>query len=207
MARSKSSAEWLRRHVNDPFVQKAKAQGLRSRAAFKLEEIDGKDRLLRPGARVVDLGAAPGSWSQYAARRVGASGRVVAIDLLEIRPSSGVTVLQGDFLDEAMRGRLREALGAERADVVLCDLAPNLSGIVSADQARAAELVGEAIEFCRGVLAPDGAFLAKVFHGREFEPLLAEMRRTFATVQTRKPAASRGESSETYLLCRGLKAA
>jgi 23S rRNA (uridine2552-2'-O)-methyltransferase len=207
MARSKSSTQWLQRHVSDPFVQKAKAQGLRSRAAFKLQEIDEKDRLLRPGMRVVDLGAAPGSWSQYAAKRVGPAGKVVAIDLLEIAPSAGVTVLRGDFLDPAMQSALRVELGGAPADVVLCDLSPNLSGIASADQARAAGLAEEAIAFCRDVLAPGGAFLVKVFQGGEFRGLHETLKRTFATVQTRKPAASRGESRETYLLCRGLRGA
>jgi len=207
MARSKSSAGWLRRHVDDPFVKKAKAQGMRSRAAFKLQEVDAKDRLLRPGARVVDLGAAPGSWSQYAAGKVGPAGRVVAIDLLEIAPIPGVAILRGDFLDEAVVVQLREALQGRLADVVLSDLSPNISGIASADQARAAELVLQAAGFCRGALAPDGAFLVKVFQGGEFQGLLAELRRSFTSVQTRKPAASREESRETYLLCRGLRAA
>lgn len=205
MPRSKSSAQWLRRHVDDPFVKKAKAQGLRSRAAFKLQEIDARDRLLRPGASVVDLGAAPGSWSQYAARRVGAAGCVVAVDLLEVEPIPGVTILRGDFLDAAVVSRVREAMRDGRADVVLCDLSPNLSGIASADQARAAALAEQAIAFCRDVLAPGGVFLVKVFQGAEFRGLLDELKRTFVSVQTRKPAASREESRETYLLCRGLR--
>jgi 23S rRNA (uridine2552-2'-O)-methyltransferase len=205
MARSRSSAQWLKRHVGDPFVKQAKAQGLRSRAAYKLQEIDAKDKLLRPGARVVDLGAAPGSWSEYAARRIGAQGRLVAIDLLEIAPIAGATIVRGDFLDDAVVAQVEDALGGARADVVLCDLAPNLSGIASADQARAAELVLQALAFCRRSLAPDGAFLVKVFQGGEFRGLLEELRRSFAAVDTRKPAASRGESSEVYLLCRRLK--
>lgn len=207
MARSRSSADWLKRHVGDPFVKQAKAQGLRSRAAYKLQEIDTKDRLLKPGMRVVDLGAAPGSWSGYAARKVGTAGKVVAIDLLEIAPIAGVTILRGDFLDEAMVSQVRQALGEAKADLVLCDLSPNLSGIASADQARAAELVLQALDFCRQSLAADGAFLVKVFQGSEFRGLLDELKRAFTVVQTRKPAASRGESSETYLLCRGLRAA
>lgn len=205
MARSGSSKQWLKRHVSDPFVQKAKARGLRSRAAFKLEEIDRRDRLLRAGAQVVDLGAAPGSWSQYAAGRVGPSGRVVAIDLLEIAPSPGVRVIRGDFLDPAVVASVQAALADGGADVVLCDLAPNLSGIASADQARAAALVEAAIDFCLANLQPEGAFLVKVFQGEAFAALLQRMRRTFEDVQTRKPAASRGESRETYLLGRRLR--
>ena len=205
MARSRSSAQWLRRHVDDPFVKKAKAQGMRSRAVYKLQEIDAKDRLLRSGARVVDLGAAPGSWSQYAAQKAGAAGKVVAVDLLEIAPLPGVLILRGDFLDEAVVARVREALQGKSADVVLCDLSPNLSGIPSADQARAAALTESAIAFCRECLAPGGVFLVKVFQGAEFQPLLAELKRTFASVRTRKPAASRDESRETYQLCRGLR--
>lgn len=205
MPRSKSSSQWLRRHVNDPFVRQAKAQGLRSRAAFKLEEIDTRDRLLRSGMKVVDLGAAPGSWSQYAAQRVGRSGHVVAVDLLDIAPIGGVTVLRGDFLDPAVERAVIAALSGARADVVLCDLSPNLSGIASADQARAAGLVEHAIEFCKGALAPQGSFLVKVFQGAEFRGLLDLLRRVFVSVETRKPAASRGESRETYLLCRGVR--
>lgn len=207
MARSKSSAQWLRRHVEDPFVKKARAQGVRSRAAFKLQEIDDKDRLIRPGARVVDLGAAPGSWSAHAARKAGPSGTVVAIDLLEIAPMPGVSIVQGDFLNAADVAKVVAALQGRKADVVLCDLSPNLSGIASADQARAAGLVESAIAFCRDHLAPDGAFLVKLFQGGEFQGLLNELRRTFVTVQTRKPAASRDASRETYQLCRGLRAA
>ena len=205
MARSGSSKAWLKRHVSDPYVQKAKAQGLRSRAAFKLEEVDRRDRLLRAGAKVVDLGAAPGSWSEYAAKRVGPTGRVVAIDLLEVQPAAGVAVIRGDFLDPLAVGAVRDAMGGEPADVVLCDLAPNISGIASADQARAAELVHAAIDFCLENLRPEGAFLVKVFQGEAFTELLQRMKRTFEDVQTRKPAASRGESRETYLLGRRLR--
>lgn len=205
MARSGSSKQWLKRHVSDPYVQKAKARGLRSRAAFKLEEVDQRDRLLRAGAKVVDLGAAPGSWSEYAAKRVGSTGRVVAIDLLEVAPAPGVAIVRGDFLDPQAVSAVRETMGGEPADVVLCDLAPNISGIASADQARAAELVHAAIDFCVENLRPEGAFLVKVFQGEAFTELLQRMKRTFEDVQTRKPAASRGESRETYLLGRRLR--
>ena len=205
MARSGSSKQWLKRHVSDPYVQKAKAQGLRSRAAFKLEEVDQRDRLLRAGAKVVDLGAAPGSWSEYAAKRVGSTGRVVAIDLLEVAPAPGVAIVRGDFLDPQAVAAVREAMGGDPADVVLCDLAPNISGIASADQARAAELVHAAIDFCVENLRPEGAFLVKVFQGEGIDPLRAEMKRSFRQLQVRKPEASRARSSEVYLLGRGFE--
>jgi len=205
MARTKSSKRWLRRHVKDPYVRKARAGGWRSRAAFKLIEIDARDRLLVPGATVVDLGAAPGGWSQVAEKRTGPGGRVIAVDLLEIAPISGVTVFRGDFREAAVRAQVAAAQGGQKADVVMSDLSPNISGIASADQARAAELVRTAMDFCRAQLQPDGALLVKVFLGREFADLLKEMKAMFRSVRTLKPAASRGESRETYLLARGLK--
>ncbi len=201
MAKSASSKRWLRRHVTDRHVREASAQGYRSRAAGKLLEIDARDHLFSRGARVVDLGAAPGGWSQVAARKVGPQGRVVALDLLEIAPIRGVTVLRGDFTDVLRRDAVRAALGGP-ADVVLCDLSPNLSGIASADQARAAELVELAADFAREVLQPEGAFLCKIFHGEAFAGLLALLKRSFGSVQVRKPAASRSESRETYVLAR-----
>jgi len=201
MAKSASSKRWLRRHVTDPQVREAVAQGYRSRAAGKLLEIDAREGLLRPGARVVDLGAAPGGWSQVAARKVGRQGRVIALDVLEMAPLRGVTVLQGDFTDRALRDTVRKAL-AGPADVVLCDLSPNLSGIASSDQARAAALVELAAAFAREVLQPEGAFLCKIFHGEAFAGLLALLKRSFGSVQVRKPAASRSESRETYVLAR-----
>ena len=203
--RSKSSQRWLQRHVADPFVRRACEAGYRSRAAFKLLEIDARERLLRPGAKVVDLGAAPGGWSQVAAGRVKPGGLVVAVDLLEIAPISGVTVLRGDFCDPAVEETIVATLAGAKADVVLSDLSPNLSGIASADQARAAELLRSAIGFCRRQLKPGGAFLAKVFQGEEFETVLAALKAAFREVRTRKPAASRGESRETYLFARGLR--
>jgi 23S rRNA (uridine2552-2'-O)-methyltransferase len=207
MARSKSSKAWMQRHVTDVFVQKAKAQGYRSRAAFKLEQIDAKDRLFRPGSRVVDLGAAPGGWSQLAATRVGPKGAVVAVDLLETAPMSGVTVLRGDFRDAGVRRAVRAALGNSPADVVLSDMLPNVSGIPSVDQANAAALTALAIEFCREGLKPDGVFVVKVFQGEAFHEVLAAMKGTFRTVSTRKPEASRDESRETYLVGKGLRPA
>jgi 23S rRNA (uridine2552-2'-O)-methyltransferase len=195
---AKSSKEWLRRHVTDPYVRKAKAQGYRSRAAFKLLEFDQKQRFLRPGAVIVDLGAAPGGWSQVAARKVLPGGRVIAVDLLEIAPISGVTVLKADFRDAAVA----HALEGAKADVVLSDLSPNLSGIPGVDQARAAEMALAAIDFCRQQLKPDGVFLLKLFHGEAFDEVLAQVKLSFKKVSVTKPAASRGESAETYLLAR-----
>jgi len=205
MARSKSSNQWLRRHVKDPFVRKARAEGYRSRAAYKLIEINTRERLLVPGARVVDLGAAPGGWSQVAAGKVAPGGQVIALDLLEIAPISGVTVLRGDCRDPIVQAQLAEVLGGSRVDVVLSDLSPNISGIASADQARAAELVRMAVGFCRSWLKPGGVFLVKVFQGGEFTGVLNEMKATFRDVKTLKPAASRDASRETYLIARGLK--
>ncbi len=197
---AKSSKQWLRRHVTDPYVRKAREKGYRSRAAFKLMEIDERERVLRPGATVVDLGAAPGGWSQLAAERVRPGGRVVAIDLLPIAPISGVTVLKGDFRDPAVLN----ALGGARADVVLSDLAPNLSGIGNIDQARSLSLAEGAIDFCGRALKPEGVFVVKAFHGEAFDDLMKRLKEAFRKVKVVKPGASRGESSETYLVARGL---
>jgi 23S rRNA (uridine2552-2'-O)-methyltransferase len=205
MARSKSSNQWLQRHVKDPFVRKARSEGYRSRAAYKLIEVNTKERFLVPGAKVVDLGAAPGGWAQVAAQKVAPGGRVIAVDLLEIAPMSGVTVLRGDCREPGIQAQLVEALGGHKADVVLSDLSPNISGIASADQARAAELVRMAMDFCRERLTKEGVFLVKVFQGEEFAGVLKEMKLTFREVRTVKPSASREESRETYLLGRGLK--
>lgn len=205
IAKSKSSSRWLQRHVKDPYVRKARSDGYRSRAAYKLIEVNTRDRLFIPGARVVDLGAAPGGWSQVAVRKVAPGGQVIAVDLLEIAPMSGVTMLRGDCREPGIQAQLAEALGGLKADVVLSDMSPNLSGIASADQARAAELVRTAIDFCRAQLQPGGALLVKVFQGGEFAGLLKEMKGLFREVRTLKPAASREESRETYLLARGLK--
>jgi 23S rRNA (uridine2552-2'-O)-methyltransferase len=205
MARTKSSNQWLQRHVKDQFVRKARSEGYRSRAAYKLIEINTRERFLVPGARLVDLGAAPGGWSQVAAGKVAPGGKVVAVDLLEIAPMSGVTVVRGDCREPGIQSQLVAALGGTKADVVLSDLSPNISGIASADQARAAELVQMAIGFCGLQLKPGGSFLVKVFQGGEFANVLKEMKRMFREVRTIKPSASREESRETYLLARGLK--
>lgn len=196
-----SSKAWLRRHVTDAYVRRAKAAGYRSRAAYKLLEIDRKDRLLRPGMVVLDLGAAPGGWSQVAAEKVGPGGRVVAVDLLEVAPIPGVAVLRADFREADLEG----ALGGP-ADVVLSDMMPNVTGVPMVDQARAAELILAAAELCRKVLKPDGIFLAKIFQGSAFEETRAALRDAFQTVAMRKPAASRSESRETFLVARARKA-
>lgn len=186
-------------------MRKAQAAGYRSRAAFKLLEIDAKDKLLRRGARVVDLGAAPGGWSQVAATKVKPGGTVIAVDLLELAPIAGVMALRGDFREPAVRAAIVQALGGAQVDLVLSDMSPNISGIASADQARAAELAGAALEFCRAHLTPDGAFLLKMFQGEAFAEVHKALKAAFREVLVRKPAASRGESRETYLLARGLR--
>jgi 23S rRNA (uridine2552-2'-O)-methyltransferase len=192
----KSSKQWLRRHVTDQYVKKARQQGYRSRAAFKLLELDKKESILRPGQTVMDLGAAPGGWSQVAAEKVKPGGRVIAIDLLEIAPISGVSVLKGDVRRMAVEAR---------ADVVLSDLSPNLSGIANVDQARWLELAGAAAELCRKALKPDGVFVVKAFHGEAFDELLERLSAVFKKVKVVKPPASRGESAETYVVARALR--
>jgi len=186
-------------------VRKARSEGYRSRAAYKLLEVNTRERLFIPGAQVIDLGAAPGGWSQVAAQKVAPGGGVLALDLLEIVPMSGVTILRGDFRDADMQAGLAAGLGGRKADVVLSDMSPNITGIASADQARAAALVRAAIAFCEDHLGPDGAFLVKVFHGEEFAGVFAEMKRIFREVKTLKPSASREASRETYLLAKGLR--
>jgi len=205
MARSKSSQAWLRRHVGDPYVHKAKAQGYRSRAAFKLIQIAERDRLLHPGALVIDLGAAPGGWSQSLAERVGSRGRVIAVDLLEMAPIPGVAAVRGDFRDESVQLRLRDMLEGERADLVVSDMSPNLSGVSATDQARSLHLCELALEFAKAHLKPGGAFLVKVFQGAGYTAYVAAMRRAFVEVVSRKPQASRGSSSEMYVLGRKLR--
>ena len=203
MARTPSSRRWLQEHNADPFVQKARAEGLRSRAAFKLMDLDRRYGLIRAGSRVVDLGAAPGGWSQWAAQRVGPRGRVVAVDILPMSAVAGVSFVQGDFREESVRETVREALGGLAADLVLSDMAPNLSGIQAVDQARSIELVELALDFARATLAPGGAFLAKVFQGEGLEELLRSIRADFAALERRKPEASRARSRELYVLARG----
>src|SRR5919206_1971002 len=195
---AKSDKQWLRRHVTDPYVRKAREQGYRSRAAYKLIELDEREKLFRPGALIVDLGAAPGSWSQVAASRVRPGGKVIAVDVLDIAPISGVTVLKGDF----RQAQLLDALDGAVADVILSDVSPNLSGIPNVDQARAAELAHAAIDLCQKALKRDGVFVLKAFHGGTFDEVLQRLKRDFAKVSVRKPQASRGESRETYVVAR-----
>jgi len=202
--RKPSSRAWLERQINDPYVARAKREGFRSRAAFKLAEIDDKYRLFKPGARVVDLGAAPGGWSEIATRRVGPGGRVIALDILEMKPISSVDFLHLDFLDEGAPARLKEMLGG-KADVILSDMAANATGHRKTDHLRIMALAEAAVYFAREVLAPGGAFLCKVLQGGTEAVLLAELKRDFATVKHVKPPASRSDSAELYLLARGFR--
>lgn len=203
MKRSKSSREWLKRHVNDPYVQRSKKEGWRARSAFKLLEIDEKDRFLAPGAVVADLGSAPGGWTQVVVKKVGAKGKVVAIDLLDMEPVPGSTFLQGDFTTAGGLAAVEAALGGTQADVVLSDMAPNLSGIAISDQARSMALAELARDFALEHLKPGGVFLVKVFQGVGYDEFLRSMREAFDKVVVRKPDASRDESAEQYLLARG----
>lgn len=203
--RTKSSARWLAEHASDPYVKRAHAEGWRSRAAFKLEEIQRSDRLLKPGMTVVDLGAAPGGWSQYAARLIGGRGRVIALDLLEMPALPGVEFIQGDFSEEATLERLRSTLGETRVDLVMSDMAPNMTGMADVDHDRAMYLVDLALEFAEQTLRPGGDVLTKVFQGRDFQPLIARLRRRFESVKLRKPKASRARSAELYVLARGYR--
>ena len=198
---------WMQEHVADAWVKRAKAEGMRSRASYKLDEIARRDRLLVPGMTVVDLGAAPGGWSQVAAERVGPRGRVIALDLLEMPPLPGVTFIRGDFGDAAILEQLERALGGRKADLVLSDMAPNLSGIAATDQARAAALAGLALDFALKHLKPQGNLLVKTFHGAAYESLLGTLRLRFHKVIARKPEASRSRSREVYVVAKGPRAA
>jgi 23S rRNA (uridine2552-2'-O)-methyltransferase len=206
--RTASSRAWLTRQINDPYVERAKREGLRSRAAFKLAEIDDRYKLLKPGARVVDLGAAPGGWSEMAARRVGDKGRVIALDVLDMKPIPGVEFLQLDFLDPSAPERLEAMLGGgrgEKAHLVLSDMAANATGHRQTDHLRIMALAEAAAEFARQVLAPRGAFLCKVLQGGTEATLLAELKRNFGSVKHVKPPSSRSDSAELYLLAQGFR--
>ena len=194
------------RHVNDPYVRRARTQGYRSRAAYKLLQLLKLDGLVRSGDTVVDLGAAPGSWSQVLVECVGRSGRVVAVDLLEVAPVQGVMVIRGDFSEEAVLRRLEEALGGRKIDLVVSDMAPNISGVRASDQARSIHLCELALDFAETHLNSGGAFVVKAFQGAGYPEFLAAMRRIFVSVASRKPGASRGESNEMYLVGKKLKA-
>ena len=206
MKRTKTSKQWMMEHVNDVYVQRAKAEGYRSRAAYKLIEVAARDKLLKPGMVVVDLGAAPGGWSQVAAAKTGAGGRVIAVDLLPMDSLRNVTFLQGDFRDEAVAQALERELAGRPIDLVLSDMSPNISGIALSDQARAMHLAELALEFAVKHLKPGGSLLVKVFQGSGFQEFLREMRSCFMRVITRKPEASRGRSNELYLLGKERKA-
>jgi 23S rRNA (uridine2552-2'-O)-methyltransferase len=202
MNRGKCNKQWIREHRQDPFVRSAKRAGYRSRAAYKLLQLDERERIFRPGQVVVDLGAAPGGWSQVAADRVGQAGRVLALDLLPMEPLPGVAFIQGDFLDPALVAALRRELEGVRADVVMSDMAPNISGVRDADQARGLELALAALEFAETLIKPTGAFLVKAFQGVRIDELVSSVKQSFGSVVIRKPGASRDKSSEVYLLAR-----
>lgn len=203
--RTKSSRRWLQEHESDVFVKKAREAGYRSRAIFKLEEIQRTDRLIRPGMTIVDLGAAPGGWSQYAARLLKGRGRVIALDVLPMDPIAGVEFMQGDFTEETVLQELLQRLGPDDAQVVMSDMAPNMSGIADVDHDRSMHLVELALDFAQRVLAPGGDFLVKVFQGRDFHPFMRQLKGLFGTVKVRKPPASRQRSPELYLLGRAFK--
>ena len=203
MPRSKTSKAWLHEHVNDPYVQRAKREGYRSRAAYKLQEIARTDRIIAPGMTVVDLGATPGGWSQVAAERVGPRGKVIAVDLLQMAALRGVVFIQGDFREDETIARLEAELPGTIVDLVLSDMAPNMSGIAVADQARVVYLAELALDFAVKWLKPEGNFLVKTFQGVGFPQLREAIRGHFRQVLTRKPQASRGRSSEIYLLGKG----
>lgn len=205
MKRNRHDKAWMRQHVTDPYVQRAQQAGYRSRAAYKLLEIDARDALLRPGMVVVDLGAAPGSWSQVLRQKVGDRGRIIAIDLLPVEPVAGVTVLQADFSTDEGLASVEAALGNSPADLVLSDMAPNLTGVAVVDQARGALLAELALEFAARHLTREGALLVKMFQGGEFDRFRRAMAQRFEVVAVRKPQASRDRSAETYLLGRRKK--
>jgi len=205
MAKSKSSHNWLKEHFDDPYVKKAQKEGLRSRATYKLDEIDKKDKLMRPGMAIVDLGSAPGGWSDYALRKVGNKGTVVALDILEMTPLTGVHFIQGDFREDSVLDELNAVLNGQQIDLVLSDMAPNITGVDSIDQPSSMYLVELALDFALTNLSKQGCFLVKVFQGEGFDAYLKAMRAGFNKVVTRKPDASRARSREVYLLGRGLK--
>ncbi len=196
---------WMNEHVNDSYVKKAKKAGYRARSVYKLEEIDKRDRLLRPGMNVVDLGAAPGSWCQYARTRLGEKDYLVAVDLLPINPIEGVAFIQGDFTEDKIRSQLVEMMDGRGVDLVLSDMAPNISGIALSDQARSIGLAEGVLDWSRSVLVQDGTLLMKVFQGSGFDQLRQELLTVFRSVASRKPGASRSRSSEIFMLARGFK--
>ena len=204
MSRSKSSKRWLQEHHHDAYVLKAREQGYRSRAVFKLEQIQHKDQILKPGQFVLDLGAAPGGWSEYASQVVGHTGRIIAIDLLPMEPIAGVEIVQADFTEQDTLDRLLALIDERRFDLVISDMAPNLSGMDSVDQPKSIHLAELAFDLAREFLTPDGVFVSKLFQGAGFEDLLSQFRSSFKSVKLRKPDSSRSRSNEIYAVCSGL---
>jgi 23S rRNA (uridine2552-2'-O)-methyltransferase len=205
MPRSKSSNNWIRRHINDPFVKKAQLEGYRSRSAYKLLELHEKDRLIKPGMFLLDLGSAPGGWSQVAAKLVGGKGRVLATDILPMDPIKGVDFVQGDFTDEAVVTALIESLGGEKFDLIVSDIAPNITGPDSADQASSMHFLDLALDTVRLTLKRGAGFVAKMFQGSGTDQYVKDLRTCFEKVLIRKPSASRAESREVYIVAKGFK--
>ncbi len=205
MAKTKSSKGWLKEHFDDPYVKMAQEDGVRSRAVYKLQEIDDKDKLLKPGLNVVDLGAAPGGWSEYVAKKLKGKGRIVATDILEMDYLHGVDFVQGDFREELVLDKILNQLENNVVDLVLSDMAPNISGVDSIDQPASMYLVELALDFARQTLSKEGRFLVKVFQGSGFDPYLQSVRNNFKQVKIRKPKASRARSREVYILAQGFK--
>ncbi len=205
MKRSKSSSRWLNEHVNDPYVKRAQKDGLRSRASYKLMELNEKDKLMRPGMLVMDLGSAPGGWSQVAGRIVGEKGRVIASDILPMDPLDNVDFIQGDFTDDGVFQQILDTLDGNQPDLIISDIAPNISGVAAADQAASMYLVELVLDMVRQVLKPNGNFVAKVFQGEGSDEYLKDVRTSFEKVVIRKPEASRPRSREVYLVAKGFK--
>lgn len=205
MARSKSSSRWLKEHFSDPYVIRAQKEGFRSRAVYKLQELQERDKFIKPGMSIVDLGAAPGGWSQYAVKVLGERGRIVAMDILPMDPIVGVRMLQGDFREQEVLDQLLALLGTDKVDLILSDLAPNMSGSDIIDQPRSMYLAELVMEFAGRVLRPEGDLVMKVFQGSGSEVFLKELKRAFNKVVIRKPKASRARSAEVYVLARGYK--
>jgi 23S rRNA (uridine2552-2'-O)-methyltransferase len=211
MVRKSVNKQWLHDHINDPYVKLAQKEGFRARAAYKLKEIDEAEKLIKPGQIIVDLGCTPGSWAQYARRKMagkeggGIHGRIIGLDLLPMEPLADVDFIQGDFREQAVADQLAQLLGGQKLDLVLSDMAPNLSGIAAADAARIEDIVDLAIEFACQHLKPSGCLLVKCFNGSGYNQILEQFRQVFRVVSSKKPKASRDRSSEIFLLGRGLK--
>ncbi|WP_223670631.1 23S rRNA (uridine(2552)-2'-O)-methyltransferase RlmE [Kangiella shandongensis] len=206
MSRTKSSQRWMKEHFDDPYVKRSQKEGYRSRAVYKLEELDKKYKLIKPGCTIVDLGAAPGGWSQYAAYKVGDRGAIFALDILAMDPLPDVSFIQGDFREESVLNQLMEAIGEQKATLVLSDMAPNMSGMDAIDQPKAMYLAELALELARDVLSQGGSYVVKVFQGEGFDDYIRQCRESFSKVMIRKPDASRARSREVYVIGQGFKA-